>query len=200
MYTTILLYGIIAQAFSTVPLPSGSDGNGLVINEIMVEPLASSSTESGQWIELYNSSSAWINLSEWEIRNQDDDLIDFPSILIPPQGYFLVGASSVSSENGGYTPDAVWMNFSLSAQGGLSLENRFSDSQEQFYWDSSWDLYPGTSLERVNPGWSAGDRESWKHSTESFGDGDMGTPGMQNSVYSDSFGQNTWAFIKAFVN
>ncbi|MCK5034772.1 MAG: lamin tail domain-containing protein [Candidatus Sabulitectum sp.] len=195
---TILVVVILSSGVA--PLGTDTDGGGLVINEIMIDPLASSSTEMGQWIELFNNSSDWVNLSEWTITNQNNDVINFSSHVIPPDGYFVVGASSMTGENGGYNPDAVWGSFSLALSGSLILAGNYSDSQEFFSWDSGWDIEPGTSLERLNPGWAAADRESWKHSISEYGDGDLGTPGKQNSVFSNGFGQNTWAFIKAFVN
>lgn len=196
----ISLLCVLLVASSSAPVFPSPDGGGLVVNEIMIEPLYSSTTEMGQWIELYNNSGSWINLSEWTLENEQGQVIIFSTSLVPPEGYFLVGASAIEAENGDYTPDAVWNNFSLSTQGSLLLEDDRSDNQEFFSWNASWDLYAGASLERVNPGWSANDRESWCHSVEAYGNGDLGTPGTQNSVYSDGFGQNTWAFIKAFVH
>jgi hypothetical protein len=187
------------QAMSVAPVPAHSDGGSLVINELMILPLASSSTEMGQWIELHNDTGNWINLSEWYLENEYGRRINFSSILLPPGGYFVVGSCGIPAENGGYTPDAVWNNFSLSTSGSLMLSNGITDARESLSWDSSWDILQGTSLERVNPGWSASDRGSWRHCLETFGNGDKGTPGLKNSVYSDGFGQNTWAFIKAFV-
>ncbi len=191
---------VVILSSGVAPLGAETDGGSLVINEIMIDPLASSSTEMGQWIELFNNSSDWVNLSQWTITNQDNEQINFSSHVIPPDGYFVVGASSMTGENGDYTPDAVWGSFALAQYGSLILTGVGSDSQEFFSWDGSWDIEPGTSLERLNPGWAAADRGSWRHSTSEYGNGDLGTPGGQNSVFSNGFGQNTWAFIKAFVN
>lgn len=194
-----LLFLLIISS-STAPVLPSPDGGGLVINEIMIEPMFAATTEMGQWIELYNNSGSWINLSEWTIENENGQVIEFSTILVPPQGYFLVGASAIQSENGDYTPDAVWGDFALSDEGSLLLEDERINNQEFLSWNASWDLYPGASLERINPGWSANDRDSWCHSVDAYGNGDLGTPGTQNSVFSDGFGQNTWAFIKAFVH
>lgn len=195
---TLLLTMVLST--TTIPVPPSMDGGLLVINEIMIEPLYSSSAGMGQWVELYNNSSEWINLSEWSLENEKGQRIDFSTMLMPPGGYFVVGASFIEQENGGYSPDAVWGNFSLSAQGSLLLEDGQMDHQEFFSWNSTWDVNPGASLERINPGWSANDRASWCHSIYSYGNGDLGTPRVKNSVFSNSFGQNTWAFIKAFVD
>lgn len=195
----LTIFVVLILSGGSAPLDATTDGGGLIMNEIMIDPLASSSTDMGQWIELYNNSGDWVNLSEWTIKNQSGDEIQFSSHVIPPDGYFVVGASALSNENGDYTPNAVWGSFSLSANGSLLLSSASSDSQEFFSWNSSWNIEPGASLERLNPGWAASDRESWKHSTTEFGAGDLGTPGGQNSVFSNGFGQNTWAFIKAFV-
>ncbi len=196
----LMLISVLIFTGGFAPLNTTSDGGGLVINEIMIDPLASSSTDMGQWVELYNNSSDWVNLSEWTIRNQSGEEIHFSSHVIPPDGYFVVGASALTGNNGNYTPNAVWGLFSLSPVGSLLLSSAGGDSQEYFSWDSNWDIEPGASLERLNPGWAASDRESWLHSTSVYGDGDLGTPGKQNSVFSNGFGQNTWAFIKAFVH
>ncbi len=194
----LLLVCVLSGSYA--PITEYPDGGGLVINEIMIDPLYSSTTAAGQWIELYNNSGSWINLSGWRIENQSGQTIEFSTILVPPQGYVLIGASSIEAENGGYTPQAVWSGFSLSPTGSLLLEDQRLESQEFLSWNSSWDIQPGASLERVNPGWSANDRDSWQHSLYAYGNGDLGTPGEQNSVFSDGFGQNTWAFIKAFVH
>ena len=196
----LTLLTVVILTSGSVPVGIGTDGGGIVINEIMIDPLASYSTEMGQWIELHNNSGSWVNLSDWTIENQSGEIIQFSSHVIPPEGYFVVGASALTGDNGNYTPNAVWGSFSLSLTGSLQLNCINGDAEEFFSWNSSWDIEPGASLERLNPGWAADDRESWLHSTSVFGDGDLGTPGEQNSVFSNGFGQNTWAFIKAFVH
>ncbi len=195
-----ILLAVFVLAGGSLPVGASTDSGTLVINEIMIDPVESSSTVMGQWIELYNNSGNWVNLSEWIIVNESDEEIRFSSLVVPPEGYFVVGASSIAGENGNYTPDAVWGAFSLSLSGSLTLSNTSYDSQDFFSWNNSWNLKPGASLERLNPGWSADDPESWKHSNTEYGNGDLGTPGHQNSVFSNGFGQNTWAFIKAFVH
>ncbi len=184
---------------TSVPLSGGLDGGSLVLNEIMIDPIASGSMEIGQWIEVYNNSGDWVNLSNWTIENAAGESIQFSSYMLQPDAYFVIGASSITSENGGYAPDDLWYDFSLNLDDSLILSSVATDFTESVNWDGSWDLIPGCTLERVNPGWSCSDSETWQHSTVQFGDGDSGTPSTQNSVFSNSFGQNTWAFIKAFV-
>ncbi len=196
----VVCFALAASAVTTYPVSAQYDGSSLAINEIMILPLSSSSTEAGQWIELYNSGENWINLTEWSLENEKGQTISFRTLLVPPGGYFVIGASSITTENGNYSPDAVWTSFFLSASGSLSLINQDSDSAESVSWNSTWDILPGSSLERVNPGWAADDSHSWQHSTENYGDGDYGTPGARNSAFSNGFGQNSWAFIKAFVH
>jgi hypothetical protein len=196
----LILLAAFVIAGGDVHIDTDNGGRSLVINEMMIRPVSSSSTDMGQWIELYNSGRGWVNLSQWTIVNEKGDRIQFSSLIIPPDGYFVVGASSIADENGNYTPNAVWGSFSLSPNGSLMLSSTNSDSHEFFSWDNTWNIIPGASLERLNPGWSATDPGSWQHSIVEFGSGDLGTPGRQNSVFSNGFGQNTWAFIKAFVD
>ena len=196
MVGLLVMLGVFA---SSVPLGGGLDGGSLVLNEVMIDPIASSSIEVGQWIEVYNNSSEWVNLSNWSIENGAGESVQFSSYMLQPGGFFIIGASSIVDDNGGYAPDDIWYDFSLNLDGSLILSSIGTDFSETIDWDSSWDLIPGCTLERVNPGWSCSDIESWNHSSAQFGNGDSGTPGTQNSVFSNGFGQNTWAFIKAFV-
>lgn len=199
MLTILTAIIMVSNHAPIVPMTTITESMDLVINEIMIRPLASS-TAMGQWIELYNNGDYWVNLSDWSIINQSGDIIQFSSHLIPPKSYFIIGASAIAEQNGFYTPDAVWNSFSMSASGSLLLTKTDTDVQEYFNWDGDWNIVRGASLERLNPGWAASPSASWMHSKKEFGAGDKGTPGEQNSVFSNSFGQNSWAFIKAFVH
>lgn len=192
--------GILAMVLLFDPEPvDGLSTSPIVINEFMATPTASATEAEGEWIELYNKSDEYINLSGWRIRNQGGSQILLNTCLLPPDGYLLLGASGDQNRNGGYTPGQVYSGFTISSSGSLSVLNPQGQIQESFSYDGSWPVSPGFSCERINPGWIAMLSSSWGTSLSTFGSGDFGTPGLLNSVFENSFAENTWAFIKAFV-
>ncbi len=200
MHALMYLFALTAQIAAPVDGDITSGATPLIINEFMALPTASSTQLKGQWVEIYNKSSEWVNLAGWSIENHLGDVHLFASFMLPPDGYYVVGASSLHDENGGYSPNGLWADFSLSRYGEVTLYSPSHDYSDRVDWDVTWPVHDGASCERINPGWESGLPSSWGVSISVFGLGDMGTPGCQNSVYSNSFVQNSWAFIKAFIN
>jgi len=180
-------------------MPADMSSSALVLNEFMAAPLASASEAEGEWIEIYNRSDDYVNLSGWRIRNQSGMQITCGTYLIPPDGYVVLGSSGDPDRNGGYIPDQVYSGFSISTNGSLTLCEPGGQTVETIVYDATWPVEPGCSCERINPNWTVGLSSSWAGAVFTFGDGDKGTPGEKNSVYENSFASNTWAFIKAFV-
>lgn len=185
-----------------VPMDAGleSGASSLIINEFMVLPDHSSTQLTGQWVEIYNNSRDWVNLGGWSLVNHRGDTHVFPAYMLPPEGYYVLGASGSPSENGGYTPNGVWSNFRLARYGELTLYSPSHAYSDRVNWNHSWPVVNGASCERINPGWEPGLPSSWASSLHTYGNGDLGTPGAQNSVFTNSFVQNSWAYIKAFIN
>jgi len=171
----------------------------VVVNEFMASPLASATESEGEWIELCNRSDQWVNLSGWRIENQSGASIVLTTFLVQPGGFFVLGACGDSSRNGGYTPNYVYSGFRLNSTGELRLYEAGGSLAEDIVYTTSWPVEPGCSCERMNPGWVGSLPGSWAAAVTTFGDGDLGTPCLVNSVYENSFAENTWAFIKAFV-
>ncbi|MCK4672308.1 MAG: hypothetical protein KAT47_07135, partial [Candidatus Aegiribacteria sp.] len=119
--------------------------------------------------------------------------------LLPPDGYYVLGACGEESMNGGLVPDYVYSNFTINDTGRLTLRSPSREIIDEIIYTSSWPVTAGHSCERINPGWISSTSSTWDESTITFGNGDFGTPGSLNSVYENSFAQNSWAFIKAFV-
>ena len=173
--------------------------NSVVINEFMASPLSSCTETDGEWIELYNNTNDWINLSGWKLENNYGQEIVLSTYLLPPSSYFVLAACGNESLNGGHKPDYVYSDFCINESGSITLFCNPRVMIDGIEYDSSWPILPGISCERVNPGWVSNMASTWDFATLTYGDGDMGTPGVQNSVYENSFAQNSWAFIKAFV-
>lgn len=171
----------------------------VVLNEFMPHPLASATQLEGEWIELVNPSPGWVSLSGWKIRNGLGEEIVLCSFLVPPNGYAVIGACGDALRNGGYQPDIVYSDFHIDDTGSLILLDPTGVEVDRIDYDASWAVEPGRTCEKINPGWASNLPSSWDSATDPFGNGDLGTPGAENSVFQNSFGQNTWAFIKAFV-
>jgi uncharacterized protein len=196
-----MLILLAALASVTIPLTDGGplSTTSIVINEFMPCPLASSSETNGEWIELYNRSGGWVNLSGWRVENEYGQHVTLTTYLIPPEGYFVMAACGDPALNGGHSPDFTYSGFTIQNTGRLTLTCSSRQVSDEVEYDGSWPILPGYSCERINPGWISGMCSSWDSATQTFGDGDLGTPGQQNSVFENSFAQNSWAFIKAFV-
>jgi hypothetical protein len=190
---------LLAVGTPGVPTDDPVAGSPMIINEFMATPSASASEAEGEWIELYNRSSEWVNLSGWRIENQSGATILLTTYLVQPGGYFVLGASADPFRNGGYTPTLVYAGFRINSSGELRMYNAQGELAEDIVYSGSWPVLSGRSCERINPGWVGSIAGSWAAAVGSFGDGDLGTPGLVNSVYQNSFAENTWAFIKAFV-
>ncbi len=194
---------IFLMIFPQTPMILDGDAltsNSIVINEFMSNPSSSCTEADGEWIELYNNTNDWINLSDWVLKNNYGEEITLSTYLLPPDGYYVLGACGDESLNGGYTANYVYSCFTIHESGRISLYNSVSNLIDLIEYDGSWPIQPGISCERINPGWVSNNASTWDLATLSFGSGDMGTPGIQNSVYTNSFAQNSWAFIKAFVD
>lgn len=181
------------------PVTEETVNSPLVINEFMAWPSASATEAEGEWLELFNRSSDYVNLSGWRIRNQSGQEVCLGTYLLPPGGFYVLGASSNQGRNGGYLPDFVYTGFALANTGTLSLRDPAGQVMESIVYTSTWPVSNGESTERFNPGWMASFQGSWSQSIAPYGAGDMGTPGGVNSIFENSFAENTWAFIKAFV-
>lgn len=196
----MILMMIAAVSSGVQPhLPGDFSSSALVLNEFMATPLASATEAEGEWIEIYNRSDDYVNLSGWRIRNQSGAQVICGTYLVPPDGYVVLGSSGDPERNGGYDPDQVYSGFGIPATGSLTLIEPGGLTVETLVYDATWPVEPGCSCERINPSWTTGLSSSWAAAVFTFGDGDKGSPGEKNSVYENSFASNTWAFIKAFV-
>lgn len=186
----------------TLPVPDGDQltNNAIIINEFMAHPLASTTQAEGEWIELYNKSSDWVNLSGWILTNETGQTVNLCSYLLPPGECMVLGSSGDPERNGGYTPDIVYSDFTLHDIDRITLSSSPGGTvQDLVDYDYTWAISPGKSCEKYNPDWVSNLSSSWNFSESIFGYGDFGTPGDQNSIFQGSFAENTWAFIKAFV-
>jgi hypothetical protein len=157
----------------------------VVINEIMYNPPESPDTED--WVELYNTTGAAIDLSGWILKDEEDD-----HAFTIPQGTeidgvsFLVISRDLDAFNETYSNvDPLLGNMDFGLAGGNDQVRLFDDSEvlidivsydDESPWPAGADG-TGSTLELINPGLDNGAASSWKASETN-----LGTPGQPNSV------------------
>ena len=96
----------------------------IVLNEIMASNATTQKDPSGQyddWIELYNKSTAAVNVGGWFISDNADKLAKWripTNTTIPANGYLIIWADEDSSQN---TATSLHANFKLSSAGETVL-------------------------------------------------------------------------------
>lgn len=160
-----------------------SDGD-VVINEINYN--SSNLQDTGDWIELVNAGDMDINISQWELKDDDDE----HSFIIPdgsfiPSNGFLVIAEDISLFSSVY-PNIInalgSFNFGLSGGGDqIRIYNNFGQLIDSLEYDDAppWPVEPdgeGYTLELFNIEDDNTLPESWVCSTILYG-----SPGSQNT-------------------
>ncbi|MBT8199199.1 MAG: ExeM/NucH family extracellular endonuclease [Acidimicrobiia bacterium] len=184
----IALFVSMAMALTLIPaIGASADAHGaIVINEIMQNPSAVSDS-NGEWFELYNSTSNAIDIDGWTIADNDFDshvINNGGPLLVPADGYLVLGNNSNSGTNGGVT---VGYNYGTSfflANGAdeLVLTDGASIEIDRVEWDNGV-TFPdpnGASMSLSDPTLDNNVGANWCTAGTLFGAGDLGTPGATN--------------------
>ena len=182
--------GTATVTFSVAELVIEAEPGDLIFSELMVNP--SVDDEKGEWVELYNTSGAPIQVTGYNFKDLDVDswILDGP-MVVEPYSYFVLCASLDTNENGGVPCDA-W--FKRSTQGdGMALANNPDEvvltrpdgiEIDRLEYAGSW-LEQGASI-GLDPasldGESNDDFANWcrQVSTDVMTGVDSGTPGVVN--------------------
>lgn len=171
-----------------MPVKAASFGD-VVINEVSWTGTSDGSND--EWIELYNSGSAPVDLSGWMIVDDGAAEYKISSGSIAAHGYFLIEDTEETVSN--KAADAV-IGLSL-ANAGDSLILKDSDGQTIDEVNKSGGAWPAgnsvnkASMERVSPDENGDDAENWKSAISGNGakgrnsSDILGTPGGVNSNY-----------------
>jgi len=167
----------------------------VVINEIMYNPDSFQGTDPDyEWVELYNTGPSTENVGGWKLWDgnpQNDPFVIPSNIEIEPDGYMAICSNlgfiyffyGIRNATGNFRD-----NFRLSNDGEtiLLLDALDNEVDRVPYNDRyPWPFQPdgdGASLERINPLVPSDDPHNWAPSVPVR---DYGTPGEQNSLYSD---------------
>ena len=179
---------------------SGS-GGGLVINEIMYDPLSNKS----EWIELFNATGQSLNLRGWKYKEASSSGTLFSNdLLFNPGDYLILAHDSTIYDTFEYLR-SPHINQLVKISTGISLNNTgesitITDSMnnviDAVFYDPAWNNpelpdTKGISLERLNPSLNSNDRSNWSSCTELKG----GTPGLKNSIFTENIISNSDVMI-----
>jgi len=173
----------------TFVLPQQADGDEIIINEILFNPLTSGS----DFVELYNRSDKYIDLMNWELAKYDDDTISGNEVInvnyiLAPDDYVVITTdSNFQITNYPFAKPGKFIQLS-------SLPSYSNDSSTVFLiflnevkdkvaYSSDWHFKllqsdKGVSLERFDAFGPSNDENNWHSASETVG---FATPGIKNS-------------------
>ena len=189
-------YGSTLTELNTAPVSCATvcaNPGDIVITEIMQNPSAVSDA-NGEYFEVYNSTSADIDLDGWVIRDDDSDSHTIgSSVIVPAGGYAVLARNGDTGTNGGLTADYVYGTDITLANGDdeVVLECDGTEIDRVNYDGGPNFPDPNGASMNLNPSnLNATDNDTgsnWCESNSSYGDGDLGTPGAAN----DACGSNS---------
>ena len=171
------------------PTPTCPEVGALIITEIMQNP--TTPNDVGEYFEIYNTTSSSIDLLGWTLKdssNSGEDHIIASSVVVPANGYAVLGKDSNTANNGGVSLDYAYGN-------GYILGNTSDDivldcngsTIDAVAWDSGV-TFPnpsGKSMELATNKYTASANDTgtnWAEATvEISSGGNLGTPGSTNS-------------------
>lgn len=169
-------------------IPSPAGFRDVVINEFMCDPTPFVGLADAEFVELFNTSNNYIDLSGWKLG----DASSFGTVgthIIGPGEYALL-VSTTNSTLFAFYPNVVEVT-SFPSLNNSSDDIILQDANEvvvdQLSYDLSWYQDEakedgGYSIEQINPFASCVNASNWKGSDDVLG----GTPSAQNSVFDDT--------------
>jgi len=155
----------------------------IVISEIMPNPSAVSDG-NGEWFEVFNADSIIIDLNNWVIKDNDSDSPNYntisvaTSLNIEPGEYLVLGNNADSTTNGGLFVDYEYSGFYLgNFEDEIILLDSTQNIVDQVFYTTEFPFGNGISMYLSEITADNNDAPNWVASTNSFGDGDLGTPG-----------------------
>ena len=160
----------------------------LVISELMPYP---SVGEENAWVEIYNALDEDVYLDGLTVRTEWDSYTIWDTLVIPAEGYAVLGGNDDFLSNGGVPVDHEVSDFWFGElYGAFTLATDAVAVDEVYFDDRFYELefWTYASL-TVNPDGldadSNDDVSGWCLGSTPYGDGDLGTPGTANICPAD---------------
>ena len=153
----------------------------VIINEFMPKESPAIGLPERQYVEIYNRSNKYFELSNWTLSDRTTTGTIQPGWLYPGQYALLVPTSALVDY-----PNAINVtNWGTLNNTGDDIMLQFTNGQiiDELSYTDEWYHDPsatggGISIERINPNLPCSDENNWKASIQPSG----GTPGNMNSV------------------
>ena len=163
----------------------------VVINEIMANPAAITDAD-GEWIELYNVSSAAVDIDGWTITNaigsKTVTLGSGSPLLVPAGGYFVLCRNGDKAQNGGVVCGYAYGNAYTIGNDidEIILKDKSGTKHDEVAYDGGTNFPEtpqGASLALKNPEKDNNVGENFAVSTVAISatNTDKGTPGAKNT-------------------
>src|SRR5690606_11745538 len=176
----------------------------VIITEILADPSPSVGLPEAEFVEIFNRSSATVNLGEWTLSDERTSA-RLPSISLPSEEYAIIVSSQEAAAFEGIRVVPVTSMPSLNNAGdAVVLRSAMGKTIDSVRYASSWyrnasKRNGGWSLELIDPFNPCGEEDNWTEAEAPEG----GTPGKQNSVFAskpDATGPNIVAVTAIDVN
>ncbi|MNK12858.1 hypothetical protein D3C87_309360 [compost metagenome] len=156
----------------------------LIISEIMADPSPVIGLPELEFVEIYNKSNKYIDLSGWKIGDQSGDGTITSGFIHPGQYKILCATANVPEFPGSYGVSS-FPSYNNSSD-DVVLKTNTGTIIDKITYSDTWYQDPikkngGYTLELINPQDPCSDASNWIASNSAVG----GTPGTQNSVYSN---------------
>lgn len=163
-------------------LPNSPYDGAVIINELMIDPQAVSDAD-GEWVEVRNTTNVGVHLGGWMLSGGASGAMGLPATTLAANAFLVLCRNSDPAQNGGVSGawPAVTMSL-LNAVDSLWLYDAGTHLVDVVAWNSAG---LGASREVRDP-WQdnfAVNGSNWAQATLSFGLGDYGTPGQENSTF-----------------
>lgn len=164
----------------------------VVINEIAWA--GSTDGSNDEWIELYNTTNAPVDLAGWYIEDDGETVYMIESGVLQAHGYFLIEDTEEAVSS--YQAQVVTALSLANAGDSLTLKNKTGQNVDSVNsTGGAWfagDNTTKASMERINPSASGNDAGNWASALSSNGakgrngNAILGTPGSYNSNFGGS--------------
>ncbi len=166
-------------------LPAPPQPYDVIINEIFPDPDPPVGLPPFEYVELYNRSPRYLDLTGWTLR-VGRSRVNLPRIVLWPSEYLLLTSPEGAIAYYGRAHAIGLSNFPAipNTSGQITLLSAFGQPIDSVAYNRTWyrDTQKddgGWSLERIAPDAVCADSLNWQASRDPSG----GTPGRQNSVY-----------------
>jgi hypothetical protein len=187
------LTGLTGDTSVLAPFAAGD----LIVTEFMQNPAAVNDGD-GEWFEVYNATGSLVDLDGLEISDADGESYTVVGPLpVAADDYVVFGINANFLTNGGVAVDHEYTGFNLSnstdeirlVHSGVLIDEVFYDNGLTFP-DGN-----GASAQLDSAILDAGlndDGANWCEASSSYGNGDLGTPGVANDSCTPAAPIPTW--------